>query len=199
MTTFSEVKFRKLDRIVAQEIRERHSKGETIRSLATEFGVTYQAIRAIILYQTYRLEAVEERFWRQVKPTDEKCLLWTGATDDSGYGLFWVDGHLEKAHRFAWMLEKGSIADGVLLLHSCDTPPCINWRCLFEGDHQSNSDDKIAKGRFPSTTKLRPDQVREIRELRENGATVEVLGNRFGVGISAIYRIVSGRGWKSVQ
>src|SRR5262245_2091017 len=66
-------------------------------------------------------------FWTHVQKTDG-CWLWTGAVDKDGYGKCLT---AEKAHRFSWKLHYGPIADGLMVCHHCDTPPCVRPDHLF--------------------------------------------------------------------
>lgn len=75
------------------------------------------------------------------------CLIWLGALSNSGYGCISVDGKMQRVHRFAWIVAKGPIPDGLHVLHKCDTRLCINTDHLFLGTHTDNMKDKMAKGR----------------------------------------------------
>lgn len=75
------------------------------------------------------------------------CRLWTGAPGAGGYGVATWDGQNWKAHRFSWTVHNGTIPDGLNVLHSCDTPPCINPAHLFLGTQQDNIADMVAKDR----------------------------------------------------
>lgn len=79
------------------------------------------------------------------------CWLWTGAALRSGYGSFrWSPGKVVSAHRAAWMLMEGD--PGALhVLHTCDTPLCVNFSHLFLGTAKDNAADKVAKGRHPNS------------------------------------------------
>lgn len=65
------------------------------------------------------------RFWPKVEKTST-CWLWTAGTDDDGYGLFWLDARITKAHRFAYELLVGSVPEGKILDHTCRVRRCVN-------------------------------------------------------------------------
>lgn len=124
--------------------------------------------------------------------------LWLGTTSLDGYGLITVRKPvMMQAHRAAWELEHGPIPAGVLILHGCDTPPCVKVAHLFPGTHADNMRDMFAKGRRPVLafrgsrhphTHLTEDDVRTIRSLR-GVETYRALAERYGVGTSTIYRL----------
>ena len=78
------------------------------------------------------------------------CLLWTGATDENGYGMFSPDGRKRasvRAHRWAlarWL--KRPIKDGLFALHTCGTPACVSPLHLYEGTKKDNADDRDGTG-----------------------------------------------------
>ena len=76
-----------------------------------------------------------------------KCIEWTGARDPN-YGNRKVDGVMWKAHRYAWAEANGPIPDGMMVLHSCDNPPCVNVDHLFLGTNMDNLRDASRKGRL---------------------------------------------------
>ena len=79
------------------------------------------------------------------------CIEWQGKRDKDGYGRVEVNGREIAAHRVAWAKENGLIPAGLLVLHSCDNPPCINIDHLRLGTHKDNMADMVARGRskFP--------------------------------------------------
>lgn len=76
------------------------------------------------------------RFWQKVDKT-ETCWLWTAAIA-TGYGRFYLDGHLVPAHRFAYELLVGPIPAGLDLDHLCRVRNCVNPAHLEPVTRQEN-------------------------------------------------------------
>lgn len=147
--------------------------------------------------------SVEERFNAYVQKA-EKCWLWTGPRNQSGYGLFWVNGKLMLAHRYSWESVHGPIPEGMGVLHSCDTPPCVNpYECLFLGTGADNSADMVAKSRqavgvqIPQA-KLTDDAVRDIRRRLAVNESEYAIADSYGVSRGAIGYIKRGQTWRHV-
>lgn len=83
------------------------------------------------------------------------CIEFVGASTMAGYGLIWDHeaGRPLLAHRVAWTAVNGPVPDGMLVLHRCDNPPCVNVEHLFCGSHLENMRDMTAKGRHPEQQK----------------------------------------------
>lgn len=152
------------------------------------------------------LNWVRERFWAKVDgrgPDD--CWEWQGATAE-GYGLFIVWGHPTRAHRVAWEFTHGPIPAGLLVLHSCDNPPCVNPAHLRIGTDADNTADMHARGRAAPKdgehnghAKLTAAQVAEIRAQYAAGEKSTIaLGREFGVSPSAIGLMLKGATWAAV-
>lgn len=92
----------------------------------------------------------EERFWSKTIPEPNSgCWLWTAATTPRGYGVFHAgQGRgASRAHRIAYELTMGPVPDGLLVLHRCDNPSCVNPDHLYVGTHRDNADDREARSR----------------------------------------------------
>lgn len=93
----------------------------------------------------------EVRFAMQIKKQENGCWIWTGGTDQDGYGGFRAEaaGQMhQRAHRWSWSFHnKQPIPRGGMICHTCDTPRCVNPAHLFLGDALINMRDKITKGR----------------------------------------------------
>jgi HNH endonuclease len=83
-----------------------------------------------------------EKFTRFVYKTPS-CWFWIGRLNFYGYGVLAHEG----AHRWAWRFFKGAIPLGQHVLHTCDTPQCVNPDHLFLGDAKTNALDAARKGR----------------------------------------------------
>ena len=90
--------------------------------------------------QKYKLipEFTEEeiaRFWSKIdKRGPDECHPWIGRKDKDGYGIFQIKRNGKKCnYRAARIIQKllRYDADQLIVLHSCDNPPCVN------GDHLS--------------------------------------------------------------
>ena len=68
-------------------------------------------------------ERIEEAL--RVKITDS-CWLWTGCTNNDGYGSIRIGGKNVRAHRVSYYLFKGRIKKGLEIDHICRVRNCIN-------------------------------------------------------------------------
>jgi hypothetical protein len=94
--------------------------------------------------------SIRSRFEEKVvvsKTSD--CFLWIASKRGrNGYGGFRVDKNTVKlAHNVAYEIYRGSIPDGMKVLHTCDNPLCVNPTHLFLGTQQENIKDRDLKGR----------------------------------------------------
>lgn len=89
-----------------------------------------------------------ERFWNKVNKT-ESCWLWIASVgSNNGYGCIKFEGKTQQAHRVSWKLRHGEIPAGMLVLHRCDIPLCVNPEHLFLGTQSDNMRDCRDKGRL---------------------------------------------------
>lgn len=69
-----------------------------------------------------------ERFWRRVVPCAMSgCWLWTGGTNNKGYGRYAPGRKIYGAHRASYEALVAPIAPGLVIDHRvCKTPCCVN-------------------------------------------------------------------------
>lgn len=68
----------------------------------------------------------------------DACWPWTRGHDGGGYGMFHVDGRVDRTHRIAYRLAFGSIPDGFTIDHLCRNRGCGNPRHLEAVTHSEN-------------------------------------------------------------
>lgn len=67
------------------------------------------------------------RFKKKYVVAPGGCWEWTGAKFQNGYGIFFLDGRLRRAHRVAYVWAHGELAEGYFGLdHVCDNRACVN-------------------------------------------------------------------------
>lgn len=131
-----------------------------------------------------------------------------------------MNGRYVGAHRVAYVLLRGSIADGAHVLHNCDKPACVNPRHLRLGTPKDNAQDCIRRGRKNAATgarngqhthpertargeqigisRLSEKQVRAIKRLLATGVQRMVLARRFNVAWQTVGNIAAGITWRHV-
>ena len=72
-------------------------------------------------------------FWSRIEH-GESCWTWGGTIGSGGYGEFKLDGVTWKAHRLAFFLSFGFIAE--VIAHKCDNVLCANPQHLFALTHK---------------------------------------------------------------
>lgn len=134
------------------------------------------------------------------------CIEWTLGRDKDGYGFTSYDGRKIAAHRRAYILHHGlTTADiiGLVVMHTCDNPPCVNPNHLVLGTGRDNIDDMIAKGRSLRGERnhqavLTSDQVQAIRDAYASAerVTQTELARQYGVTQQQISHIILNKTWK---
>lgn len=137
----------------------------------------------------------DELLWQKITKGDPAaCWPYKGACDVHGYGRPAKFNKRYYAHRRIYEIVNGPIPEGMLVLHTCDNPPCCNPAHLKLGTESDNRRDMVLKKRHH--TKLTVEQVREIRSSTELGKD---LAARFGVTDSTVCAIRRGERWKYTQ
>ncbi|WP_275463353.1 HNH endonuclease signature motif containing protein [Streptomyces noursei] len=76
--------------------------------------------------------------WSLRRHCPGSCHLWTGATNERGYGAVWINGRTVKAHRYAYEQANGPIPAGLEIDHRCRRRECVNPDHLDAVTHRVN-------------------------------------------------------------
>jgi len=106
------------------------------------------------------------------------CWLWEGAVGDCNYGTMRLNGRKANAHRVAFILFNGPAPEGIEVMHTCDTPLCVNPRHLVLGTHAENMRDMVRKGRRKRIFSMQ--QAAVIRDEHIAGETYPTLAAKHG-------------------
>jgi hypothetical protein len=164
-----------------------------------------------LIYYNFRMYDIEteNRFWSKILTgeIDECWEIVAMHLNQQGYGEFWPNGKLIRAHRFSYQLYHNRlIKDNMCIMHSCDNRKCVNPHHLSEGTIQDNNTDKKNKGRVyhpkgekHHLSKLTTEKVLEIRaKYTKGGTTYKKLGEEYGVNLSTVRSIINRKSWTHI-
>jgi hypothetical protein len=144
-------------------------------------------------------ETLKARFYEKFERDENGCWVWTGSTQNSGYGkLLGFDGKTISAHRASWLLHHGDIPGNLQVLHTCDNRSCVNPDHLFLGTASDNMRDCSEKNRLGGNAvpKLTPEQIRPIMDYKiKHGLSYVSVAKKFGMGKEAVYQAAKRSGY----
>lgn len=113
--------------------------------------------------------------------SDSGCWLFQGFCHKPprNYGNISHRGKKWATHRLTYFLYKGSIPKGMVVMHSCDTPPCCNPDHLELGTHLQNMADCRAKNRYHYANLTHCKRGHEFNE--KNTYIIKTPGEAFGL------------------
>ena len=154
------------------------------------------------------------------------CWNWKGSLIQTGYGNFslYVEGTRRWicAHRASYLINKGNILDGLVVMHSCNNKLCSNPNHLSVGTYKENSQGALRDGRYRTgkdhwtqdltkirfrsrgeksgLAKLTSKQVEEIKNLfKETEISAINLAKQFGISRTHVYQLLRGTRWKHLS
>lgn len=152
-------------------------------------------------------ESVQARFWSKVDVRGpDECWEWKPPKDNKGYGRLKAHATWFLATHISLGLSGRCRPPGLIALHSCDNPPCVNPQHLRWGTHKDNSNDAVLRGRMHDWRGRRSGsanpkaKITEIQVAIIRSATItnkSEMARRLGVKRYAILDIIHGRTWKS--
>jgi hypothetical protein len=128
------------------------------------------------------------------------CWNWNRGKMPTGYGTTRYNGHQTSAHRAYYAHYVEEIPAGMVVLHECDNPSCVNPEHLRMGTQRDNTIDRDWKGRnVPARGegngrhKLSDRAVLAIHELRRAGWIQRDIAEAFDVSQVQIHKILTGK------
>lgn len=162
-------------------------------------GVTRDIIRRVlkelnVRHPVSKINDIDNILKRVNKDGPGGCWIWLGRKCKAGYGYLTISRKRWRVHRIVYSLVKGEIATGMLVCHKCDNRICCNPDHMFIGTDRDNAIDCLKKNRS-GRTKLKIEQVEEIKYKAQYGIPYKQLSVEFGVSCVQIKRIVKGHAW----
>lgn len=129
-------------------------------------------------------------------------ICWSAPVKD-GFKMLRVGDVAILAHRLAWELEFGPIPDGMLVLHRCWNPACVNVGHLYLGTEEAKNAAMVASGRHRTTrgeerwnAKLTDQTAMAIFKSTE---AYDDLADDFSVSDTLVYAVKHKLVWKHVH
>ena len=131
------------------------------------------------------------------------CWIWTRGGSPLGYGAFWSEGKVKRAHRVSYELYVGPIPEGLVIRHLCHNPACVNPEHLLPGTQQENVNDtklarRIPRGSERIMSKLTERNILSIRDLLSLGHSRADVAKLFHVNPNTIDDVANGVTWTHV-
>lgn len=153
---------------------------------------------------------LKERFWRFVtKSSESECWEWQGQKLSNGYGRISLGAKSlgsDGAHRISWKMHNNAeIPNGMVVMHSCDNPSCVNPNHLSIGTYKENTADMIAKGRkrvvSPKGEGNGKSLLNEekVRIIKQSNLSHAALARELGVSPNCVRGVRIGRTWTHVK
>lgn len=141
-----------------------------------------------------------------------RCWNWKASVGGPGYGNWYheLDGFKKAgtAHRRAYALFFGHPGN-LQINHKCGNRRCCNPNHLYAGTAKENHEDTIRHGRHVppprkignqvknqyGQNRLTPDDVIEIRRLRESGISGRFLAAKYNISEDCVCKIYKRKNW----
>lgn len=156
-------------------------------------------------------DSITSRFWSKVDTSGGPDACWPWITRNGTpkeYGSFKANRRKYKAHRVSFFLAYGYWPEPCAC-HTCDNPPCVNPKHLFECTKAINNADRDEKGRGyrgeqkgerDGYAKLTDEIVHMIRLAHARGEGSQgFIAHKFGTSQSQVQRIISRKTWNHVD
>lgn len=146
-----------------------------------------------------------------ISPDAKGCRQWPYVSDKDGYPIQTIDNKTTRLTRYILSLKLGrDLAVGMMALHTCDNPSCVEQEHLYEGTAADNMRDCVERGRHVChlpppkigedhhSATLTREMILDARRRRADGQSVAHIARLNGVTARALYRALNGETWRHV-
>lgn len=121
-----------------------------------EYMAIYRRRKRLEKYGIERFQGADPLFrvWRSTMYAGD-CIVWTGSTNEDGYGRFKVNGKCVLVHRYVYERQYGAVANGNEVDHLCRNRCCVNYGHLEAVPHVVN----VRRGGLAIANALRAKRV----------------------------------------
>lgn len=141
------------------------------------------------------LDRFMARIERRDGPLPDQCWIYNrNWSVTQPYPTISVRGKKTQVNRAMYSEVVGPIPAGLLVLHKCDNPLCVNPSHLRTGTQAENMKDRTARGRCNSSEmnkRLSETQRRDIYYFWMAGVLLRDLSRGFDVTVPSICRVVN--------
>lgn len=210
---------RKISALIEKQRAEKERKREGILRLRLEYRMTYNEIGQALGISRERVrqligpekvkrpshqpqnrkptegEKFYKRFWANIdiRGKDE-CWEWkAGRGSQLGYGRLRIAGGYDYAHRVMYRIKTGEeIPAGMVVMHTCDRPDCVNPNHLVLGTQSDNVHDRDRKGRHKIVAMGKRREKEILRTVNQSlgGMTIRQLAKSINVTKVTAYQCV---------
>jgi len=85
-----------------------------------------------------------DNFWNKVDKSN-KCWIWYGNINHSGYGVFFNGERRTSVQRFVWELNNPKLKSGICVLQTCNNKLCVNPIHLYIDNNRRPDKDTPSK------------------------------------------------------
>lgn len=152
----------------------------------------------------HKLLVFKNHYEKNVIKNENGCWGWKGHVSKQGYGKTFYKKAIS-INRASWIIHFGEIPEGILVCHYCDNPICSRPNHLFLGNHLQNIHDMMEKGRKKKilgsqvgTSRLKEDEIVEIKKMLKLGIKQKEIAQQFGVNKGTISAINMKKSWSHI-
>lgn len=135
-----------------------------------------------------------KRFWSKVNMgLPDECWEWQ-AKLARGYGRFYIEHITIAAHRLSWIMLRGPIPDGILVLHKCDNRKCVNPNHLYLGTHSDNNSDRAQRNsnnQGGPISRFSSKDIEDVKDLIKKGKHKLFIANKYNISLNHVYTLTS--------